>query len=121
LLTINGLVASNEVLIPVQCEYYALEGLGQLLNTVNLIKEHIKSDINILGAVMTMYDERSKLTREVFDELYRYFPHKIFRTVIPRNSKLAEAPSFGKSILHFDPQGIGAKAYSRLAREILYE
>jgi len=120
LLTINGLVASNEVLIPVQCEYYALEGLGQLLNTVNLIKEHIKSDINILGAVMTMYDERSKLTREVFDELYRYFPHKIFRTVIPRNSKLAEAPSFGKSILHFDPQGIGAKAYSRLAREILY-
>ena len=121
LLTINGLVASNEVLIPVQCEYYALEGLGQLLNTVNLIKEHIKSDINILGAVMTMYDERSKLTREVFDELYRYFPHKIFRTVIPRNSKLAEAPSFGKSILHFDPQGIGARAYLRLAREILYE
>jgi len=121
LLTINGLVASNEVLIPVQCEYYALEGLGQLLNTVNLIKEHIKPDINILGAVMTMYDERSKLTREVFDELYRYFPHKIFRTVIPRNSKLAEAPSFGKSILHFDPQGIGARAYLRLAREILYE
>jgi len=68
-----------------------------------------------------MYDERSKLTREVFDELYRYFPHKIFRTVIPRNSKLAEAPSFGKSILHFDPQGIGARAYLRLAREILYE
>jgi len=118
LLTINGLVAANEVLIPVQCEYYALEGLGQLLNTINLIKEHIKPGINILGVVMTMYDERSKLTREVFDELYKYFPHKIFRTVIPRNAKLAEAPSFGKPILHFDPQGIGAKAYYRLAREI---
>ena len=101
LLTINGLVASDEVLIPVQCEYFALEGLGQLLNTINLVKQYIKPNLNILGAIMTMYDERNKLAKEVFDELYRYFPNKIFRTVIPRNSKLAEAPSFGKSILEF--------------------
>ncbi|MBU4360942.1 AAA family ATPase [Candidatus Parcubacteria bacterium] len=119
LLTINGLVASDEILIPVQCEYFALEGLGQLLNTINLVKQYIKPNLNILGAVMTMYDERNKLAKEVFDELYRYFPNKIFRTVIPRNSKLAEAPSFGKSILHYDPQGKGARAYKKLARELM--
>jgi len=119
LLTINGLVAADDILIPVQCEYYALEGLGQLLNTVSLIKEHLKPDLNILGAVMTMYDDRNKLAKEVFNELYHYFPNKIFRTVIPRNAKLAEAPSFGKHILHYDPSGRGAKAYERLARELL--
>ncbi|MDD5290019.1 MAG: AAA family ATPase [Patescibacteria group bacterium] len=118
LLTINGLVAASEILIPVQCEYFALEGLGQLLNTINLIKEHVKPEINILGAVMTMYDERHKLTRDIFDELYRYFPHKIFRTVIPRNAKLAEAPSFGQPILHYDPLSVGGRAYGRLAREV---
>lgn len=118
LLTINGLVASQEVLIPVQCEYFALEGLGQLINTISLVKQYLKPDLNILGAVMTMYDERNRLAREVFDELYRYFPNKIFRTVIPRNSKLAEAPSFGKSILYYDPRGKGARAYERLAREL---
>jgi chromosome partitioning protein len=121
LLTINGLVAAKEILIPVQCEYYALEGLGQLLNTISLIKEHIKQDVEILGAVMTMYDERSKLSRDIFDELYRYFPHRIFRTVVPRNSKLAEAPSFGKTILHYDPQGVGARAYGRLAKELDFD
>ncbi len=119
LLTINGLVASDYVLIPVQCEYYALEGLGQLLNTIDLVKQYLKPSLNVLGAVMTMYDERNKLAKEVFDELYKYFPNKIFRTVIPRNSKLAEAPSFGKSIFHYDPQGKGAKAYERLAKEFL--
>jgi chromosome partitioning protein len=118
LLTINGLVAANEILIPVQCEYFALEGLGQLLNTINLIKEHIKPEISILGAVMTMYDERNKLTHDIFNELYRYFPHKIFRTVIPRTAKLAEAPSFGQSILNYDPMGVGGRAYGRLAREV---
>lgn len=119
LLTINGLVAADDILIPVQCEYYALEGLGQLLNTVSLIKEHLKPDLNILGAVMTMYDDRNKLAKEVFNELYHYFPNKIFRTVIPRNAKLAEAPSFGKHILHYDPSGRGAKAYERLAKELM--
>lgn len=119
LLTINGLVAADDILIPVQCEYYALEGLGQLLNTVSLVKQYLKPNLNVLGAVMTMYDDRNKLAREVFTELYRYFPNKIFRTVIPRNSKLAEAPSFGKSILHYDPYGRGAKAYERLAKELI--
>lgn len=119
LLTINGLVASDEILIPVQCEYFALEGLGQLLNTINLVKQYLKPNLKIIGALMTMYDDRNKLSREVFNELYRYFPHKIFRTVIPRNSKLSEAPSFGKSILEYDPNGRGAKAYHRLARELM--
>lgn len=118
LLTINGLVASDEVLIPVQCEYFALEGLGQLLNTINLVKQYLKPKLKISGALMTMYDERNKLAREVFDELYKYFPNKIFRTVIPRNSKLAEAPSFGKSILYYDPKNKGARAYERLAKEL---
>lgn len=121
LLTINGLVAANEVLIPVQCEYYALEGLSQLLNTINLIKEHLQPDLKILGAVMTMYDARNKLSQAVFDELYKYFPNKIFRSVIPRNVRLAEAPSYGKSIKDYDEQSSGGKAYRRLAQEILNE
>jgi chromosome partitioning protein len=120
LLTINGLVASDEVLIPVQCEYFALEGLGQLLNTINLVKQYLKPELKIGGALLTMYDERNKLARDVFNEIYKYFPNKIYRTVIPRSSKLAEAPSFGKSILHYDPNGRGAKAYHRLARELIH-
>lgn len=118
-LTINGLVAAREILIPVQCEYYSLEGLGQLVETIDLVKENLQPDIKILGAVMTMYDERSRLSQAVFRELYRYFPEKIFRTVIPRNSKLAEAPSFGKPILLYDRWSKGSRAYKRLAREIL--
>ena len=119
LLTINSLVAADELLIPVQSEYYALEGLGQLLQTIGLIQEHIKPELNILGAVITMFDKRTKLSGDVMDELYKYFPDTIFRTVIPRTVRLAEAPSFGKSILHYDPKGKGARAYERLAREIL--
>ncbi len=120
LLTINGLVAAKEVLIPVQCEYYALEGLSQLLETINLIKEHLQPDLQILGAVMTMYDSRNKLSEAVFNELYQYFPNRIFRSVIPRNVKLAEAPSHGKPIKDYDPESSGARAYRRLAQEILY-
>lgn len=119
LLTVNGLVASEEVLIPVQTEYYALEGLGQLLETIRLVQSNLKPDLKILGAVMTMYDDRNRLTQEIFHELYQYFPNKIFRTVIPRNIKLAEAPSFGKSILHYDRKSPGGKAYERLAREVM--
>ncbi|MFA6391573.1 MAG: AAA family ATPase [Patescibacteria group bacterium] len=119
LLTINGLVAADEILIPVQSEYYALEGLGHLLNTVNLIKENLKPDLKILGAVLTMYDRRYQLSQEVMNELYKFFPDKIFRSVIPRNVRLAEAPSFGESILTYDPKSKGAKAYERLAREII--
>ena len=119
LLTINGLVAAEEILIPVQCEYYALEGLSQLLNTINLIREHLKPELKILGAFMTMYDGRNKLSEAVFNELYQHFPEKIFRSVIPRSVKIAEAPSHGLSIREYDAGSLGDNAYKRLAKEIL--
>ncbi len=119
LLTINALTASDDILIPVQSEYYALEGLGQLVNTIGLIQDNLNSNLNILGAVLTMYDKRNRLSEEVFNELYRYFPNRIFRTVIPRTVRLAEAPSHGKTILEYDPSSTGARAYERLAKEIL--
>ena len=119
LLTINGLVAAQEVLIPVQSEYYALEGLGQLLNTVNLVKQNLKPDLDILGAVLTMYDRRNKLSEEVLWEIHKFFPNKVFRTVIPRNIKLAEAPSHGKPISLYDRRSKGGRAYEKLAKEIL--
>lgn len=118
-LTINGLVAADSVLIPVQAEYYALEGLGQLMNTVHLVRQSIKPDLAIMGAVITMFDPRTKLSNQVLQELYKHFPEKIFRSVIPRSIRLAEAPSFGKSILHYDPHSKASKAYERLAREFL--
>ncbi len=118
LLTVNALTAADAVLIPVQAEYYALEGLGQLIETVNLVKENLKPNLEILGAVLTMFDSRNRLSQDVFNELYKYFPDKIFRSVIPRSVRLAEAPSFGKSILHYDPASKGARAYERLAREL---
>ncbi len=119
LLTLNSLVAAEKLLIPVQAEYYALEGLSQLMNTINLIKKNIKPNLEILGAVLTMYDKRTKLSDEVLHQLYQFFPDRIFRSVIPRNVRLTESPSFGKSILEYDPKSKGAKAYERLAREIL--
>ena len=119
LLTINSLVAADELLIPVQAEYYALEGLGQLLKTINLVREHIKPELGILGAVITMFDKRTRLSDDIMRELYQFFPDTIFRTTIPRTVRLAEAPSFGQSIFHYDPKGKGAKAYERLAREII--
>ena len=119
LLTLNSLVAAEKLLIPVQAEYYALEGLGQLVKTINLIQANVKSNLDILGAVLTMYDKRTKLSDEILQQLYQYFPNRIFRSVIPRNVRLTEAPSFGKSILEYDPKSKGAKAYERLAREII--
>jgi chromosome partitioning protein len=119
ILTLNGLVAADYILIPVQAEYYALEGLEQLLKTVELVRENIKPELNVLGAILTMFDGRNKLSEEVMNELYKFFPNNIFRSVIPRTVRLAEAPSFGKSIFHYEPKGKGAKAYERLAREIL--
>lgn len=118
-LTLNGLVAADHILIPVQAEYYALEGLGQLLKTISLVKENIKPELNVLGAVLTMFDSRNRLSEEVLHELYKFFPNNIFRSVIPRTVRLAEAPSFGKSIFHYEPSGKGARAYERLARELL--
>ena len=119
LLTINGLVAADHILIPVQAEYYALEGLGQLMSTIGLVQENIKPELSVLGALITMFDKRLKLSDQVMNELYKHFPDKIFRTVIPRNVRLTEAPSHGKSILHYDPSSKGAKAYEKLARELV--
>ena len=119
LLTINSLVAADEILIPVQSEYFALEGLGQLLNTISLVQSNLKPELGIMGAVITMFDKRNRLSGSVMNELYQYFPNRIFRTVIPRSVRLAEAPSFGRSILHYDPKSTGGRAYGRLAREII--
>ncbi len=119
LLTINSLVSADEVLIPIQSEYYALEGLGQLLNTISLVQSNLKPELGILGAVITMYDKRNRLSESVMKELYQYFPNKIFRSIIPRSVRLAEAPSYGRSILHYDPRSRGGRAYEKLAREIL--
>lgn len=119
LLTINSLTAAKEVLIPVQCEYYALEGLGQLLSTVELVREHLHPDLKILGAVLTMYDRRNNLSDEVLKQIHQYFPNKVFRSVIPRNVKLAEAPSHGKPISEYDPKSKGGRAYETLAQEII--
>lgn len=119
LLTINGLVAADHILIPIQAEYYALEGLGQLLETIAQVQQYLKPELNILGAVLTMFESRLRLSNDVLQELYKHFNNKIFRSVIPRLVKFAEAPSFGKSIFHYDKEGKAAHAYERLARELL--
>ncbi|MBI4600224.1 ParA family protein [Candidatus Uhrbacteria bacterium] len=119
LLTLNALVASDYILVPVQAEYFALEGIGQLMETFQLVKEHLHPGLEILGVVLTMYDRRYRLSESVLVELYKHFPKKIFRTVIPRNVRLAEAPSHGKTILQYDASSRGAKAYDRFAREVL--
>ncbi len=119
LLTINSLVAADEVLIPIQSEYFALEGLSQLLETISLVQNNLKPSLGIMGAVITMFDRRNKLSEAVMEELYQFFPNRIFRSVIPRSVRLAEAPSYGRSILHYDPKSRGGKAYEGLAREVL--
>ena len=119
LLTVNGLVAADEVIVPVQCEYYALEGLGQLLRTIELVKENLDSPLKIKGALLTMYDRRNKLSRQVRKEVERNFDDYVFESIIPRCVKLAEAPSFGQSIFQYAPHSRGAKAYQNLAKEII--
>jgi len=119
LLTINGLVASEEVIIPVQTEYFALEGLGQLLNTIELVKENLQPNLRIGGVLLTMYDRRNRLSRQVVKDVKQHFPEHVFDAVIPRTVRLAEAPSFGKSIFHFDALNKGARAYRQLAEEII--
>lgn len=119
LLTINSLVAADEIIIPIQSEYYALEGLGQLLETISLVQENLRPDLNIMGAVVTMFDKRNKLSGLVLDELKNHFPNKVFNTIIPRSVRLAEAPSYGKTIMHYDPNSQGGKAYESLAKEII--
>lgn len=119
LLTVNGLVAAEKVIIPVQCEYFALEGLSQLLNTVDLVRQGLNPDLQVLGVVLTMYDKRNQLANQVLNEVHRNFPGRVFEAVIPRTVSLAEAPSFGKTILQFDPNSKAARAYRQLAEEVI--
>jgi len=119
LLTINALTASNSVLIPIQCQFYALEGLSQLMNTIKLVKKHLNSDIEIEGVVLTMKDNRSNLVQQVSSEIRTYFGSKVYNTTIPQNIRLAEAPSHGLPIYLYDPKCTGAMAYDSLTNEIL--
>ena len=119
LLTLNVLAASNTVLIPIQCEYYGLEGISQLLNTVRLVQQNFNSGLAISGVLLTMYDARLNLCRQVADDAKEYFGAKMFVTPIPRNVRLAEAPSFGKPILLYDVQSVGAKSYLAVAQELM--
>ncbi len=121
ILTINSLTACNSALIPIQCEYYALEGLSQLLNAVNLVKDNLNQELEIQGVLLTMADYRTNLTSEVIEEAKRFFKEKVFKTIIPRSIKLSEAPGFGKPIHLYDKNSIGAKTYLSLANEILGE
>ena len=119
LITLNAFTASDTVLIPVQCEYYALEGLGQLLNTINLVKKHLNKNIRIEGALLTMYDIRTNLSNQVVKEVKKYFGDKVYKTVIPRNVRLSEAPSYGMPITEYDPRSKGAKTYEKFTKEFL--
>jgi len=119
LITINALTAAHSVLIPMQCEYFALEGLTDLINTIKKIKKQINTEIQIEGLLRTIYDRRNKLTKEVSDQLSAYFPNKVYKTIVPRNVRIAEAPSHGKSAIQFDKRSKGAKAYLELADEII--
>ena len=119
LITLNSFTASNSVLIPVQCEYYALEGLGQLINTINLVKKHLNTELEIEGALLTMYDIRTNFSNQVVKEVNKYFENKVYKTVIPRNVKLSEAPSYGMPISIYDPRSKGAKSYDKLVKEFL--
>lgn len=119
LLTINALTASDTVLIPVQCEYYALEGLSQLLNTVRLVQKHLNVDLMIEGVLLTMLDARTNLGIQVIDEVKKYFQDKVYKTIIPRNIRLSEAPSHGEPIIIYDPRSKGAEMYLDLAKEVI--
>lgn len=119
IITVNALTAADKVIIPVQCEYYALEGLGQLVETIRLVKNNLNSNLEIGGVAMTMYDIRTKLSEQVIQEVRKFFKAKVFTSMIPRNVRLSEAPSHGKSIAEYDSSSSGAKAYEELAKEII--
>ena len=119
LLTVNALTASDSVLIPVQAEYFALEGLGQLLNTIKIVRQHLHPDLEIEGVLLTMFDTRLRLSNQVAEEVRRYFGEKVFKTIVQRNVRLSEAPSFGKPVLLYDATCIGARNYIALAREVI--
>ena len=119
LLSINALVASDSVLIPIQTEYYALEGVSQLVQTIDLIKQSLNPNLEVEGVLISMFDGRNNLSLDVVEEVKKYFKDKVFKTVIPRNIRLAEAPSHGLSILDYDPKSKGGLAYKKLANEII--
>ena len=119
LITLNAFTAADSVLIPIQCEYYALEGLGQLINTINLVKKHLNKQLEVEGALLTMYDARTNLSNQVVTEVEKYFGDKVYKTVIPRNVKLSEAPSYGMPITEYDARSKGAKSYDKFVREFL--
>ena len=119
LITLNAFTASDTVLIPVQCEYYALEGLSQLLNTVRLVQKHFNPELEIEGVLLTMYDARTNLGNEVVEEVRKYFREKVYETIIPRNIRLSEAPSHGMPIIDYDPRSRGAEVYQALAKEVV--
>jgi chromosome partitioning protein len=119
LLTINGLVAAESVMIPIQCEYYALEGLSQLLKTIDLVRTRLNKRLALEGVLLTMYDTRTNLSHQVVEEVVAYFKNKVYKTIIPRNVRLAEAPSYGQPISIYDPKSIGAVSYFKLSREVL--
>ncbi|NCO24758.1 MAG: sporulation initiation inhibitor Soj [Candidatus Infernicultor aquiphilus] len=119
LLTLNSLTAADSVIIPVQCEYYALEGIGQLLNTINLVKEILNPSLEIEGILLTMYDTRTNLSRDVIEEVKKNFKGKIFKSIIPRNVRVSEAPSYGQPVVFYDAKSKGAIAYKKLAQEVI--
>jgi len=119
LLTLNALTAADSILIPIQCEYYALEGLSQLMNTIQLVQKHLNPHLEIEGAVLTMFDARTNLSIQVVDEVKNYFKQKVFTSIIPRNVRLSEAPSFGQPIIVYDPKSKGAEMYMELAKEVI--
>jgi chromosome partitioning protein len=119
LLTVNALTAAEGLVIPIQCEYYALEGLSKLLDSVRLVKTHLNPQLDVFGVVMTMYDSRTRLAQQVVDEVRNFFGDKVFSTLIPRTVRLSEAPSFGKPVTVYDPLGKGAEAYRSLAKEVI--
>ncbi|MGI6192386.1 MAG: ParA family protein [Christensenellales bacterium] len=119
LLTLNALTAANSVIVPIQCEYFALEGLSQLMNTVTQVKKHLNPQLEIEGVVLTMYDVRTKLSNQVVNEVKKFFKAKVYRSIVPRTIKLGEAPSFGMPVVTYAPQSSGARAYQSLAAEVL--
>ncbi len=119
LITLNAFTASDSVLVPIQCEYYALEGLGQLINTIKLVQKHLNKDLEIEGVVLTMFDARTNLSTQVAKEVEKYFGNKVFQTIIPRNIRLSEAPSHGLPISLYDAESKGAETYKKLAKELI--
>jgi chromosome partitioning protein len=119
LLTVNALTAARSIVVPIQCEFLALEGLGQLITTIDLVKRRLNPPLDVVGVLMTMFDARTRLSSHVVEEVRRYFPHRIFNTIVPRSIRLAEAPSYGQAIFEYDPASRGAAAYEEFASELV--